>query len=154
MKNQCNSVRYRIETADELLNDEQGSKLPTKQEDETQEKHQSIDRFHQSQGINSDSSSHNHQSLLKVYSVYTKEIMIPTITPFSLTGVKEKPNLDAKIEVKSWIQAIIRAIEEDLARRAPKCANRCCSKILPIQPKAFGWKKRMFLGRKEWLCDL
>ena len=80
--------------------------------------------------------------------------MIPTITPFSLTGVKEKPNRDAKIEVKSWIQAIIRAIEEDLARRAPKCANRCCSKILPIQPKAFGWKKRMFLGRKEWLCDL
>lgn len=54
---------------------------------------------------------------------------------------------------KTWIRLIIRAVEEDLAKTLPKCANRYCNKVRPKDAKAQGWNKRTVLGRKEWFCE-
>lgn len=79
--------------------------------------------------------------------------MIDSATPLLLDGASKKPNRDDRVQVKSWILMIIRAVEEDLARQVPACANQCCRKVLPRKAKAFGWKKRSLLGHKQWLCE-
>lgn len=60
---------------------------------------------------------------------------------------------DQKILTRTWMQFIIRAIEEDLARGMPSCGNKYCGRLQPDDPKGQGWDQRMFAIKKEWLCE-
>lgn len=62
-----------------------------------------------------------------------------------------KDKADKDIQLKTWLSLIIRAVEEDLAKNAPRCANRFCNKV---KPKDSRWKKRLILGERKWLCEL
>lgn len=53
---------------------------------------------------------------------------------------------------KTWINLLIRAVEEDLARQR-KCANACCEALQPKNPRASSWRRRDISGHKEWLCE-
>jgi len=48
---------------------------------------------------------------------------------------------------------LIRAVEDDLAKQAPKCANQCCGKRQPKKAQNHGWKRRSMAGHKKWLCE-
>lgn len=67
---------------------------------------------------------------------------------------KGEEEFDKDIALKTWILLLTRAVEEDLARQAPKCANTFCNKFKPQISKNCKWKQRLILGRKEWLCEL
>ena len=58
-----------------------------------------------------------------------------------------------KLLAKFWIQSLIRAFEEDLAKEAPKCENKYCAKIMPNEPKNYGWSQRLMNARNSWLCE-
>ncbi len=60
---------------------------------------------------------------------------------------------DGKTQAKTWIRLVIRAIEEDLARDAPKCGNKYCVKFQPTNPKSHGWAQRKLGDSKQWLCE-
>lgn len=79
--------------------------------------------------------------------------MINQTAPFLWRRTNRKIKLDDRIKARSWILMVIRAVEEELARQAPRCANRCCVKVLPKQPSSLGWKKRSIMGEKRWLCE-
>eukprot|EP00826_Nyctotherus_ovalis_P038271 TRINITY_DN3578_c0_g1_i2.p2 TRINITY_DN3578_c0_g1~~TRINITY_DN3578_c0_g1_i2.p2 ORF type:complete len:175 (+),score=34.30 TRINITY_DN3578_c0_g1_i2:541-1065(+) len=56
-------------------------------------------------------------------------------------------------EAREWVAMIIKAVEEDLARQAVKCANQCCGKVQPNQFESLGWKRRTMKSGKRWLCE-
>lgn len=65
----------------------------------------------------------------------------------------KKFRLDERLNVELWVSMLIRAVEEDLARQVPKCANECCTKIQPKHANKLGWKRRTMMGHKRWLCE-
>eukprot|EP00826_Nyctotherus_ovalis_P047413 TRINITY_DN5448_c0_g2_i8.p1 TRINITY_DN5448_c0_g2~~TRINITY_DN5448_c0_g2_i8.p1 ORF type:complete len:177 (+),score=52.16 TRINITY_DN5448_c0_g2_i8:654-1184(+) len=65
----------------------------------------------------------------------------------------DSSHLDAKLRTKTWIQLIVRAVEEDLARKAVKCGNKYCTQVKQRGEKVRGCDKREVGGRKEWLCN-
>eukprot|EP00826_Nyctotherus_ovalis_P040115 TRINITY_DN3911_c0_g1_i8.p2 TRINITY_DN3911_c0_g1~~TRINITY_DN3911_c0_g1_i8.p2 ORF type:complete len:307 (-),score=54.19 TRINITY_DN3911_c0_g1_i8:20-940(-) len=64
-----------------------------------------------------------------------------------------KVKIDQKIQTKTWIQQIIRAIEEDLGKSATKCANKYCARVQEQGIKTEAMKRKV-RGHKEWLCDV
>lgn len=71
----------------------------------------------------------------------------------SVFANSRKVKIDQKIQTKTWIQQIIRAIEEDLGKSATKCANRYCARVQERGMKTEAMKRKM-RGRKEWLCGV
>jgi len=69
-------------------------------------------------------------------------------------GLEKKSNYDVKIKAKSWLQFIVRAIEEDLGKSAVKCGNNYCDRIMQMWVKNPDCNKRNIGGCKEWLCEL
>ena len=65
-----------------------------------------------------------------------------------------KTEFDSKIVAKTWIELLIRAIEEDTSKKAPKCCNKFCVQPLPINPKKHGWGQRDLGVHQEWLCKI
>jgi len=57
-----------------------------------------------------------------------------------------------KILKKIWIELLIKAVDEDLAKSKALCANKYCSKLRPEKPRAHGWRKRNMGGYKGFLC--
>jgi len=77
---------------------------------------------------------------------------LPPLPEASSFDQPEKLKIDRRIQGKTWIQLVIRAIEEDLAKSAIKCANKFCARVQ--QPGIeIESKKRKMGERKEWLCD-
>jgi hypothetical protein len=68
--------------------------------------------------------------------------------------LKEEADHDVKVKAKSWLQFIVRAIEEDLGKSAIKCANNYCDRIMQMWVKNPNCNKRNIRGSKEWLCEL
>eukprot|EP00826_Nyctotherus_ovalis_P065466 TRINITY_DN9627_c0_g4_i3.p1 TRINITY_DN9627_c0_g4~~TRINITY_DN9627_c0_g4_i3.p1 ORF type:complete len:214 (-),score=12.15 TRINITY_DN9627_c0_g4_i3:149-790(-) len=65
---------------------------------------------------------------------------------------KRKTKQSKKALQKTWINLLIQAVEEDLAKQR-KCANACCEALLPDKPRASNWRRRDIGGHKEWLCE-
>lgn len=91
--------------------------------------------------------------LLEYFSSNRGAPIIASAVPLLLDSENPETDVDARVISKTWIQYIIRAIEENLAKNAPKCFNKCCNKIRPRDAAVCGWKKRSVLGAKQWLCD-
>ena len=68
-------------------------------------------------------------------------------------GKMEEPDYDLKVRQKTWIQLIMMAMEEDIIKHSPKCANKYCEKVQPQNPKLSGWDRRSRSGKRKWLCN-
>lgn len=62
--------------------------------------------------------------------------------------------LDAKVQAKTWIELIVRAVEEDLAKTAIKCGNKYCSQVKEEGERMSSSSKRETQRKKEWLCSV
>ena len=67
--------------------------------------------------------------------------------------VLSETDYDLKLDSKTWIQYIIRAIEEDLGKTATKCGNIYCRMIKQITFYPQNNNERNINGKKKWLCD-
>ena len=86
-------------------------------------------------------------------------IKVHNLVRKSLTNLRLKERLkqrghafDKKIVRKTWVQLIVRAIEEDLARGMPSCGNNYCGRLQTNEHRKEGWEQRDFDAKKEWLC--
>lgn len=66
---------------------------------------------------------------------------------------KKKLKLGYKFHQRLWIKFLIKAVDEDISNQGVKCENKYCDKILPIKPRAHGWRRRILNGTKKWLCE-
>lgn len=62
--------------------------------------------------------------------------------------------MDKMSHAKTWLQYIVKAIEEDLAKTAIKCANTYCCQVKVSTGKSRTNNNRDILGHKKWLCEV
>jgi hypothetical protein len=107
----------------------------------------------------SSQTSKNHSPLLGPVSLSNSSKIEPKplnslqhLPEVSLFDQFDKLKMDRRIQAKTWMQLVIRAIEEDLAKSAIKCANKFCTRVQ--QPSIEVESKKRKMGEcKEWLCD-
>lgn len=105
----------------------------------------------------SSQASKNHSPLLGPISLHEslraerKSLsLLQDMPEVSLVNQPKKLNIDPMIQRKTWIQLVIRAIEEDLAKAATKCGNNFCTRVQQVGKEIKS--KRPIRGHKEWLC--
>ena len=62
----------------------------------------------------------------------------------------DKAKDEWKIQEKTWILLIMKAVESDLAKTQVKCTNSCCVKMVIRNADL---KKRRIVGQEMWLCN-